>query len=293
MTTQDFLAEQFETHRSRLYAVSLRVLGSTAEAEDAVQETWLRLARTDVAEVVNLGGWLTTVCARICLDHLRSRTSRREAELPDEPELIVSEWTPEEDAVLSDSVGVAMMVVLDTLAPAERLAFVLHDMFAVPFDEIAGMLGRTSTATRQLASRGRRRVQATEVVPEADRARQREVVSAFLAAAREGDFEALVGLLHPEAVIRADEGTVALGAAAEIVGAQAVATRFSGGAKSARLTLLDGYTGLVWSVRGQPQVVFGFTLEEGRIVEIEMLGDPDVLPTLDLAATPQLPKTSS
>jgi RNA polymerase sigma factor (sigma-70 family) len=290
MTLQDSLAEQFESHRGRLYAVALRVLGSSSEAEDAVQETWLRLARTDVSEVVNLGGWLTTVCGRICLDQLRSRASRREAELPEEPRELVSDHSPEEDAVLADSVGVAMMVVLDTLAPAERLAFVLHDMFAVPFDEIAGMLGRTATATRQLASRGRRRVQSTEVAPDADRGRQREVVSAFLTAAREGDFEALVELLHPDAVIRADAGTVALGAAAEIVGAPAVAARFSGGAKSARLTLLDGYAGLVWSLRGKPQVVFGFTIEEGRIVEIEMLGDPDVLPTLDLASTPQAPR---
>jgi RNA polymerase sigma factor (sigma-70 family) len=290
MTLQDSLAEQFESHRGRLYAVALRVLGSSSEAEDAVQETWLRLARTDVSEVVNLGGWLTTVCGRICLDQLRSRASRREAELPEEPRELVSDHSPEEDAVLADSVGVAMMVVLDTLAPAERLAFVLHDMFAVPFDEIAGMLGRTATATRQLASRGRRRVQSTEVAPDADRGRQREVVSAFLTAAREGDFEALVELLHPDAVIRADAGTVALGAAAEIVGAPAVAARFSGGAKSARLTLLDGYAGLVWSLRGKPQVVFGFTIEEGRIVEIEMLGDHDVLPTLDLASTPQAPR---
>jgi len=288
MTLQDSLAEQFESHRGRLYAVALRVLGSSAEAEDAVQETWLRLARTDVSEVVNLGGWLTTVCGRICLDQLRSRASRREAELPAEPTELVSpastiEHSPEDDAVLSDSVGVAMMVVLDTLAPAERLAFVLHDMFAVPFDEIAGMLGRTATATRQLASRGRRRVQSTDVVPDADRARQREVVDAFLTAARAGDFEKLVGLLHPDAVIRADAATAAMGVDAEMVGAQAVATRFNGGAQSARLFLLDGYAGAAWMYRGEPRVVFGFTIEDGRIVEIEMIGNPEVISTLDLA----------
>ena len=279
MAAQDALADQFEGQRARLHAVALRVLGSSAEADDAVQETWLRLARTDVSDVANLAGWLTTVCARICLDHLRSRTSRREDELVDDvPQL----ETPEDDAVLSDSVGVAMMVVLDTLAPAERLAFVLHDMFAVPFDEIGDMLGRTSMATRQLASRARRRVQSSEPVTDADRSRQREVVGAFLAASRGGDFEALVSLLHPDAVIRADAGTVAHGAEAEVAGAHAVATTFSGRAKAARLALLDGYAGAVWSMGGQPRVVFGFTIEEGRIVEIELLGDPDVLPTLDL-----------
>jgi len=281
MTPQDLLADQFEGHRDRLRALALRVLGSSAEADDAVQETWLRLARTDVSEVSNLGGWLTTVCARICLDRLRSRASRREDPLVDD--LPVTQ-TPEDDAVLSDSVGVAMMVVLDTLAPAERLAFVLHDMFAVPFDEIGGMLGRTSMATRQLASRARRRVQSSEPPSDADRARQRQVVTAFLAASREGDFEALVALLHPDAVIRADAAAVARGAEAEVVGAHAVATTFKGRAKAAHLALLDGYAGAVWSMGGQPRVVFGFTIEEGRIVEIELLGDPDVLPTLDLEA---------
>jgi len=190
--------------------------------------------------------------------------------------------TPEDDAVLSDSVGVAMMVVLDTLAPAERLSIVLHDMFAVPFDEIGGMLGRTSMATRQLASRARRRVQSSEPPSDADRARQREVVTAFLAASREGDFEALVALLHRDAAVRADAATVARGAEAEVVGANAVATTFSGRAKAAHLALFDGYAGAVWSMGGHPRVVFGFTIEEGRIVEIELLGDPDVLPTLDL-----------
>jgi len=281
--TTEALADQFETHRGRLHTLALRVLGGSAEADDAVQETWLRLARTDVSDVANLGGWLTTVCARICLDHLRSRTSRRETPLPDEDDAVLTR-TPEDDAVMSDSVGVAMMVVLDTLAPAERLAFVLHDMFAVPFEEIAGMLGRTTTATRQLASRARRRVQDTDTKPDVDRARQREVVNAFLAAARNGEFEALVGLLHPDVVIRADAATVAMGGvAAEMVGAQAVATRFNGGARALRLTLLDGYVGALWMHRGQTRVVFGFTVEDGRIVEIEMLGDPEVLPTLDLA----------
>jgi RNA polymerase sigma factor (sigma-70 family) len=276
----EHLAERFEAHRPRLHAVALRMLGSSAEADDAVQETWLRLARTDVSDVANLGGWLTTVCARICLDLLRSRGSRREDELVDEPVLTT---TPEDDAVLSDSVGVAMLVVLDTLGPAERLAFVLHDMFAIPFEEIGGMLGRTTTATRQLASRARRRVQDSEPAPDADRARQREVVDAFLTAARAGDFEKLVGLLHPDAVIRADAATAAMGVDAEMVGAQAVATRFNGGAQSARLFLLDGYAGAAWMYRGEPRVVFGFTIEDGRIVEIEMIGNPEVISTLDLA----------
>ena len=275
------LAEQFESHRGRLHTLALRVLGGSAEADDAVQETWLRLARTDVSDVANLGGWLTTVCARICLDHLRSRSSRREAPLPDEDDAVLTR-TPEDDAVMSDSVGVAMMVVLDTLAPAERLAFVLHDMFAVPFEEIAGMLGRTTTATRQLASRARRRVQDTDTKPDVDRARQREVVNAFLAAARNGEFEALVELLHPDAVVRADAVTVAMGVAPELVGADAVANRFNGGAQSAFLTLLDGYAAAAWMLQGQPKVVFGFTIEDGRIVEIEMIGDPEVIPTLDL-----------
>jgi len=281
--TTEALAEQFESHRSRLHTLALRVLGGSAEADDAVQETWLRLSRTDVSDVVNLGGWLTTVCARICLDHLRSRGSRREVPLPDEDDAVLTR-TPEDDAVMSDSVGVAMMVVLDTLAPAERLAFVLHDMFAVPFDEIAGMLGRTTTATRQLASRARRRVQDTDTKPDVDRTRQREVVNAFLAAARNGEFEALVQLLHPDVVIRADAATVAMGGVpAEMVGAEAVATRFNGGARALRVTLLDGYAGALWMHRGETRVVFGFTIEDGRIVEIEMLADPDVLPTLDLA----------
>ena len=281
--TTEALAEQFESQRSRLHTLALRVLGGSAEADDAVQETWLRLARTDVSDVANLGGWLTTVCARICLDHLRSRSSRREAPLPDEDDAVLTR-TPEDDAVMSDSVGVAMMVVLDTLAPAERLAFVLHDMFAVPFDEIAGMLGRTTTATRQLASRARRRVQGTDTKPDVDRARQREVVNAFLAAARNGEFEALVALLHPDVAIRADAATVSMGGVeAEMVGAEAVATRFNGGARALRVTLLDGYAGALWMHRGETRVVFGFTIEDGRIVEIEMLADPDVLPTLDLA----------
>ena len=281
--TTEALAEQFESQRSRLHTLALRVLGGSAEADDAVQETWLRLARTDVSDVANLGGWLTTVCARICLDHLRSRSSRREAPLPDEDDAVLTR-TPEDDAVMSDSVGVAMMVVLDTLAPAERLAFVLHDMFAVPFDEIAGILGRTTTATRQLASRARRRVQDTDTKPDVDRARQREVVNAFLAAARNGEFEALVALLHPDVAIRADAATVSMGGVeAEMVGAEAVATRFNGGARALRVTLLDGYAGALWMHRGETRVVFGFTIEDGRIVEIEMLADPDVLPTLDLA----------
>ena len=286
----DRLATSFEEHRPRLRGVAQRMLGSTQEADDAVQEAWLRLSRTDSATVDNLGGWLTTVVARVCLDMLRSRKARRETfadpseaggALPGD----AGPRGPEQEAELADSVGAALLVVLETLAPAERLAFVLHDLFAVPFDEIAPVLGRTPTAARQLASRARRRVRSPGTSLDADRAAQRRVVEAFLAASRQGDFTALVALLHPDARVRADAAAVATGAAPEVLGAEAVAATFSGRATAARPALLDGFAGAVWSVGGRPRVVFGFTVEEGLVREIELLADPDLLGRLDLEVT--------
>ena len=281
---QDLLADEFQSHRTRLRAVAYRMLGSVNEAEDAVQEAWLRLSRSDSGDVENLGGWLTTVVARVCLDMLRSRTARKESPLEHhDPEPDDAPGHPEREAELADSVGVAMLVVLERLSPAERLAFVLHDMFAVPFEEIAAMMGRTPTATRQLASRARRRVQSPGVSLEAERTAQRDVVDAFLAASRRGDFQGLLDLLAPDAAVRADASAVAMGAQGEVLGARAVAETFSGRARAARLSLVDGYAGAVWSVGGDPTVVFGFTVVDGRITEIEMLADREQLRRLDLA----------
>jgi len=262
------------------------MLGSASEADDAVQETWIRLSRSDAEQVRNLGGWLTTVVARVCLDMLRSRTARREDafDTGEHAAAVTPEDAghPEHEALLADSVGMALLVVLETLAPAERLAFVLHDMFAMPFDEIARILGRSPTATRQLASRARRRVQSPERTLEADRVVAGRVVDAFLAASRSGDLEELVWLLHPDAVIHADAAAVATGAQSEVRGAEAVAATFAGRARAAKPALLDGFPALVWSSGGQPRVVFGFTVVDGRIAEIELLADPEVLPGLDL-----------
>jgi RNA polymerase sigma-70 factor (ECF subfamily) len=262
------------------------MLGSASEADDAVQEAWIRLSRTDTSDVDNLGGWLTTVVARVCLDMLRSRTARREepwdAQVPERVASAERLVDPEYEAVLADSVGPALLVVLETLAPAERLAFVLHDMFGVPFDEIAAIVGRSTDATRQLASRARRRVQGAGT-SSADPDRQREIVDAFLAAAHRGDFETLVALLDPDVVLRADAAAVTTGAPDEIVGAIAVAQTFSGRARAAKVALLDGIAGLVWASRGRPQMVFDFTVEDGKVVEIEMIADPDRLGDLDIA----------
>ncbi|MDQ1367711.1 MAG: hypothetical protein QOF20_64 [Acidimicrobiaceae bacterium] len=281
------LAERFEVNRAHLRAVAYRMLGSMSEADDAVQEAWLRLGRTDTAGVDNLAGWLTTVVARICLDMLRSRQSRREEPLgfeePDPTTIGGDGVDPEHQALLADSVGLALLVVLDTLDPAERLAFVLHDMFAVPFDEIAPIVGRSSTAARQLASRARRRVQGADRGSGIDHTRQREVVQAFLAASRSGDFEALLALLDPEVALRADGAAVLAGAQREVRGAAAVAGTFSGRARAAKPALIDGAAGLVWSVGGRPQVVFSFTITEGKIVGISMVADPDDLAELELA----------
>ncbi|HEX8997201.1 MAG TPA: sigma-70 family RNA polymerase sigma factor [Ktedonobacterales bacterium] len=293
----DQLARRFEASRTHLRAVAYRMLGSPSEADDAVQEAWLRLSRSDASEVANLDGWLTTVVARVCLDMLRSRQARRESPL-DAPEsgesgeadAILSresgdgEADPEREAILAESVGLALLIVLDSLDPAERLAFVLHDVFAVPFDEIASVVGRSPTAARQLASRARRRVRGAATMSEADAdvVRQRAVVEAFLAAARGGDFGALLSLLDPDVVVRADDAAAQVGAAREVRGAEAVARTFAGRARVARPALVNGAVGAVWAVGGQPRVVFGFTILRGKIVEIDMLADPERLRTLAL-----------
>jgi RNA polymerase sigma factor (sigma-70 family) len=282
----DWLAEQFEANRTRLRAVAYRMLGSLSEADDAVQESWIHLSRSPTSGVENLGGWLTTVVARVCLDMLRSRRARREeplgADLPDPVVSRVDGIDPEHEALLADSVGPALLVVLEMLAPAERLAFVLHDLFAVPFDEIAPIVGRSPAAARQLASRARRRVQGAATVPDADLTRQRAVVDAFLAAARGGDFDALLALLDPDVVLRADHAAVQMGASREVRGAPAVAGTFSGRARVAQPALVNGAAGAVWAPGGQPRVVFGFTLAGGKIVEIHMVAEPARLRRLDL-----------
>src|SRR5438128_3193589 len=249
MDEHEWLANEFDGYRTHLRAVAYRMLGSMSEADDAVQESWLRLSRSDTSGVENLGGWLTTVVARVCLDMLRSRESRHEEPLDEHvPDPIVSREDgidPEHEALLADSVGLALLVVLDTLNPAERLAFVLHDLFAVPFDEIAPIVGRSPTAARQLASRARRRVQGAATVPDADLTLQREVVDAFLAASRDGDFDALLAVLDPDVVLRVDRGAVPAGASREVHGATAVARQFSGRAQSTQPALVNGAAGAV------------------------------------------------
>jgi len=290
MDEQQWLTEQFEEHRSHLRAVAYRMLGSLSEADDAVQEAWLRVSRADANDVENLGGWLTTIVARVSLNMLRSRKHRREQPLEGQmPDPIVSPETgpnPEQEALLADSVGLAMLVVLETLTPPERLAFVLHDMFAVPFDEIAPMVGRTPTATRQLASRARRRVQGQASVPDRDVNRQREVVAAFHAAARRGDFDALVAVLDPDVVLRADGGEAAPQLTREVRGAEAVAAQaVSFSRPDLRVTpaLVNGAAGMVTFVDGRPFSVLGFTVADGKIVEIDVLADPARLREMDLA----------
>jgi RNA polymerase sigma factor (sigma-70 family) len=288
MDKRDFLVEQFEEHRTHLRAVAYRMLGSVSEADDAVQETWLRLSRSDTSEVENLGGWLTTVLARVCLDMLRSRKSRREESLGARvPEPIAGRADgadPEQEALLSDSVGLALLVVLETLTPAERLAFVLHDMFAVPFDEIAPVVGRSPDAARQLASRARRRVRGADTSYEPDHTRQREVVDAFLAAARDGDFDALVAVLDPDVVLRSDRAALPAGVPREVHGAPAVARRaLVGRARAARPALVDGAVGVVVAPRGRLLMVLDFKIRDGKIVEIDAVADPERLNQLDLS----------
>ena len=294
MAQHEWLAERFEEHRSRLRAVACRMLGSPGEADDAVQEAWLRLSRSDTGGIENLGGWLTTVVARVCLDTLRSRTSRREvpsesptgespiARVPDSAAGRGDGDDPEREALVADSVGTALLVVLETLTPAERVAFVLHDVFAVPFAEIAPVVDRSPAAAKMLASRARHRVREGAAAPEADPAHQREIVGAFLAASREGDFEALLALLDPDVVLRADGAAVRVGAEREVRGARAVADTFWGRARAARKALLDGAAGAVWAAGGQPRVVFDFTIARGKIVGIDLIAEPDHLLRLDL-----------
>jgi RNA polymerase sigma-70 factor (ECF subfamily) len=280
MSEHDWLAERFEENRPHLRAVAYRMLGSSAEADDAVQETWLRLSRAGVGGVENLGGWLTTIVARVSLNMLRSRTLRREEPMDPpatgQPVAPPNGTDPEHEAVLADSVGLALLVVLDTLTPAERLAFVLHDMFAVPFEEIAPIVERSPVATRQLASRARRRVQeAGPGDPPGEISRRREVVAAFLAASREGDFDALLTMLDPDIVLRADNAAAQMGADAEAIGPRAVAGIFSGRAKALRPALIDGAPGAVWTYRGETRVVFAFTFTGGTITAIEQIADPE------------------
>ncbi|MEU1511556.1 sigma-70 family RNA polymerase sigma factor [Streptomyces sp. NPDC005811] len=307
MTDTDVLAQRFEEQRAHLRAVAYRMLGSLAEAEDAVQETWLRLSRSDVEEVRNLGGWLTTVTGRVCLDLLRSRTARRELPMdegyagsagsagsagygglvPDPVIAPLSRTDPEQEVLQADAVGLALLIVLETLEPDERLAFVLHDMFAVPFDDIAPVVERTPAATRQLASRARRRVQGAAPAAEPDLGRQREVVSAFLAAARAGDFEALVSVLHPDVVLRADSGALVRGAAASKIvhGAKAVAEQailFRQFAPAGRLALVGGAVGILNGPEGEVRSVMGITVADGRIIALNILADPERVAALEV-----------
>ena len=289
MDERDWLVEQFEEQRPHLRAVAYRMLGSLSEADDAVQEAWLRLSRSDASQVENLGGWLTTVVARISLNMLRSRKTRREegfgVYVP-EPVIDSTDGTdPAHEALLADSVGLALLVVLETLSPAERLAFVLHDMFAVPFDEIAGIVDRSPDATRQLASRARRRVRGAKPSPDADVAAQQEVVDAFLAAAREGDFEGLVAVLDENAVLRADRGAIPDGVHDEVRGATNIARQalmFSRLDLDIRRALVNGAAGTVTLRDGELFAVAGFTVRNGKVVEMDILADPERLREVDL-----------
>jgi RNA polymerase sigma factor (sigma-70 family) len=287
MGDRAFLAERFEADRTRLAAVAYRMLGSSTEADDAVQEAWIRLDRADTSGVENLSGWLTTVVARVCLDMLRSRKSRRQDPPVDETTAPIATddavTDPAEHALLADSVGLAMLVVLETLTPAERVAFVLHDMFAVPFDEVGEIVGRSTDATRQLASRARRRVQGASTAPDADVARRREVVNAFLAASRHGDFDALLAVLDPDVVARADRVAVRSGAVPELRGAAVVAETYVSRARAVRMALVDGQIGLVGAPGGNVRVVFGLTFENSKVTTVDIIVDPDVIKTFDIA----------
>jgi RNA polymerase sigma factor (sigma-70 family) len=288
MDERDWMAERFEDHRPQLRAVAYRMLGSLSEADDAIQEAWLRLSRSDADEIEDLGAWLTTVVGRVSLNMLRSRRTRREEPLDavHVPEPIVDRvdgTDPEHEALLADSVGLALLVVLETLSPAERLAFVLHDMFAVPFDEIARIVDRSPVAARQLASRARRRVRAEKTVPDADPETQREVVEAFLAAARDGEFERLLAVLDPDAVLRVDFGPAA--GSREVRGAEAIARQavtYSRLGLAMELALINGAVGLVTRRDGELFSVGGFTVRGGRIVAMDILADPARLHQLDL-----------
>ncbi|GAA1679360.1 sigma-70 family RNA polymerase sigma factor [Glycomyces endophyticus] len=277
----DFPVQRFEEHRDHLRAVAFRMLGSAGEADDAVQEAWMRFARTDTADVENLRGWLTTVVSRVCLNLLRTRRTRREDELDEAFQAPAATAGPEDQAVMADSVGLALQVVLDSLNPAERVAFVLHDLFDVPFDRIAPILDRTPEATRQLASRARRRVRAGDPVPDAPL--QKTVVDAFLAAARDGRFEDLLEVLDPGILVVADDAAVATGfSGREVIGAARVAEIFNGQARDAIPVLVDGYVGAMWAPGGTPRSVLAFTVEDGRITAIAVMNDPTTLAALEL-----------
>lgn len=291
MDERDWLAERFEENRGHLQSVAYRMLGSLSEADDAVQEAWIRLSRAQTGEVQNLGGWLTTVVARVCLDMLRTRKSRREepleARLPEASAAPESRFDPEQEALLADSVGLALLVVLEKLAPAERLAFVLHDMFAMPFDEIAAIVGRSPASARQLASRARRRVRGGAELPSVDLARQRTVVDAFMSAARAGDFAALLAVLDPDVVNRADR-FVAPPSGSEVRGAQRVAggavaySRYAAEAPQPQFALVDGRLGVLIAPRGRLLRAVTFSIEGDKIVEINVIADPERLRQLDL-----------
>jgi RNA polymerase sigma-70 factor, ECF subfamily len=294
MAEHSWLAHQFEESRGHLRAIAFRMLGSSGEADDAVQEAWLRLSRSDVTGVDNLTGWLTTVVARVCLDMLRSRKARREEPLDlESPDALLEDADAEHDLVMADSLGLALLLVLETLTPAERVAFVLHDMFDVSFDEIAPIVDRSPVAARQLASRARRRVQGASSTESGDRTRQRQVVDAFLAASRDGDFNALLALLDPEVVLRADQLAVAASAARvaagaprlapEIRGKEQVAGTFSGRAAAAQLALINGVAGAVWAPGGRTRAAFLFTVAKGTITAMEIVYDPDRIAQLDVA----------
>jgi RNA polymerase sigma factor (sigma-70 family) len=287
MTELDWLAGRFEENRTHLRAVAYRMLGTAAEAEDAVQEAWLRVSQADAGDVENMGGWLTTITARVCLNLLQARRSRREEPAgvhPPEPAVgRQNGHDPEDQALLADSIGYALLVVLDTLAPAERVAFVLHDMFAVPFEEISRIVDRSPAAARQLASRARRRVRGGAPSQPADQIRQREVVAAFLAAAQRGDFAALLELLDPDVMLRGDQAAVQIGAPGQIRGTAEVAGIFSGRSRAAKLALINGAPGLVWAPDGPPRVIFTFTISHGKITAIDMTANPSRLHQLDVA----------
>jgi RNA polymerase sigma factor (sigma-70 family) len=295
-SNQDWLAEKFEENRPRLTGVAYRMLGSAGEADDAVQEAWLRLSRSDADSIENFGGWLTTVVARVCLDMLRSRNSRREESLsthaPDSPpaSVVSKKIDPEQEAVLADSVGLALLVVLDRLDPTERLAFVLHDLFGSSFNEISEIVGRTPEATRQLASRARRRVQGAPPTPAAQLAQQRKVIDKFIAALQSADFDALVAVLDPDIAVQVDDASATPGALKEVHGATAWAKQAitaARGAKFARPVLIDGNVGVFVAPRGRLFRVLRFTFADNKIASIEVIGDPDIFQSLDLAVVPE------
>jgi RNA polymerase sigma factor (sigma-70 family) len=286
MDGHEWLAARFEEHRIRLRAVAYRMLGSVSEADDAVQDAWLRVSRSDTGAVANLGGWLTTIVARVCLNVLQARRSRPEEPvggyLPERVAGAADADDPEQAALLADSVGLALLVVLDTLAPAERLAFVLHDMFDVPFEQIAPIVERSPAATRQLASRARRRVRGTAMTAGPDPGRQREVVAAFVAASRGGDFDALLALLDPDVVVRADRTAVQLGVKPEVRGAGAVAGHFSRRARGLQPAVVDGTAAAAWAPGGRLRVLVTFTVTRGAVTGIDLVADPDRLGDLDV-----------